>query len=81
MADYYKAFQVLSSSRPIGMGVVGAIPVSEMLAYLDVIEVRDREERETFITMVQALDSVYLPHVNKSAEAEADKAKPARKRR
>lgn len=81
VADYYKAFQILSSSRPIGMGAVGAIPVSEMAAYLGLFGVRDREERETFIKMMQALDSVYLKHMSKRAEAAPEKAKASRKRR
>jgi len=81
VADYYKAFQMLSSSRPIGMGAVGAIPISEMAAYLDLFGILDHEERELFITMMQALDSVYLKHVNKSAEAKPETAKAPRKRR
>ena len=81
VADHYKAFQTLSNSRPIGMGVVGAIPISEIAVYLDLFRVCDYGERETFITMMQAIDSVYLKHVNKRDEAAAPKPKPQRKRR
>jgi len=81
VADYYKAFQILSSSRPIGMGAVGAIPISEMAAYLGLFGVRDHEEREHFIKMMQALDSVYLTHMNKRAEAATEQSKAPRKRR
>ncbi len=68
LAEYYRAFNALSSSRQVGMGGVGPIPMSEMAAYFEVFEVRDLEERDTYITMIQALDSVYLKHVNKPSD-------------
>ena len=75
MADYYRAFHVLSASRQLGMGVVGPIALSEILAYFVMYEVSDYEERETYVTMIQALDSVYLSQMNKSAETPDAKAK------
>lgn len=80
MTDYYKAFQVLSASRPIGMGAVGAIPLSEIAAYLALFGVYDYEERDAYVTMIQALDSVYLQHVNKSQAASPTKAGPKKRR-
>jgi hypothetical protein len=71
VVDYYRAFNVLSASRPLGMGAVGSIPVSEIAAYLNLFEVHDYEEREAYVTMIQALDSVYLKRVNKSTESKA----------
>lgn len=80
VADCYAAFQMLSNSRPVGMGGVGPIPISEMLAYFETFEIHDPEERETYITMIQALDSVYLAHVNKPVEASGGAQRPPRKR-
>lgn len=81
VADYYKAFQLLSFSRPVGMGGVGAIPISEMVAYFGLAGIHDPDERETFVTMMQALDSTYLTHVNKKSEETVQKAqRPPRRR-
>lgn len=81
LGDYYKAFNLLSTSRQLGMGAAGAIPMSEMMAYFEVFEVHDLDERETTITMIKALDSVYLKHVNKKSEEIKPKGKVPRKRR
>jgi len=82
-ADYYRAFQTLSTSRPTGMGGVGAIPLSEMMAYFALSEIRDPDERETYVKMIQALDSTYLTHMNKKSEDAASSSgkKPPRRRR
>jgi hypothetical protein len=74
--EYYRAFHTLSSSRPMGMGGVGPIPISEVLAYFEVFEVRDPDERETYVTMIQALDSVYLQKQSERSGSGA-KSKPA----
>lgn len=79
-AEYYRAFQVLSASRPIGMGGVGAIPVSEMMAYFGLAEVLDPDERDTYVKMIQALDSTYLKHVNTKSDEKKPKAKSPRRR-
>lgn len=68
VAEYYRAFQVLSSSRMIGMGGASAIPISEIVAYFALCEVRDPDEREAYVKMIQALDSAYLQKVNKPSE-------------
>lgn len=83
VAEQYRAFQMLSASRPVGMGGVGAIPLSEIAVYLDLFEVHDFDERDAYITMIQALDSVYLKHMAQKASESAPKtkAKPPRKRR
>lgn len=74
--DYYNAFNVLSSSRPSGMGGVGPIPLSEILAYFSIFEIHDPDDRVTYITMMQSLDSVYLSHINKRTD-KVDNAAPA----
>lgn len=61
---FYDAFQILTNSRPVGMGAVLPIPLSEIKAYLEITEVRDIEDRVTFIKMMQSLDAVYTNQVN-----------------
>ena len=83
LSGYYAAFNLLSSSRQLGMGAVGAIPMSEIAAYFEMFEVHDLDERETTITMIKALDSVYLKHVNKPKDGTVEKPanRPWKKRR
>ena len=83
VVEYYSAFQTLSASRPVGMGGVGSIPISEMMAYFELVEIRDPDERLTYVTMTQALDSVYLKHVHKTPDRPetADGEEPKQKAR
>gem|GEM_PF-877422 len=59
MVFYWNAFVVLSQSRPIGLGV-GAIPLSDMKAFCDLMEITGVEERMTFIRLMQAMDSIVV---------------------
>lgn len=81
VTEYFRAFQILSFSRPIGMSGVGSIPVSEMVAYFALCEIHDPDEREAYVTMIQALDSAYLLHVNKTPEKKAADARLQPRRR
>lgn len=60
----YDAFWLCDSGRRIYQGSVGRIPLSEMVAYMSVYDVGEAEERQLFITMMRALDSVYVKKVN-----------------
>lgn len=51
---------VLNDSRPIGMGGVGSIPLSEIKAYCDLYAVEDLEDVDRLVTMIKVLDSEYL---------------------
>lgn len=51
---------LLSSSRIIVMGEIGAIPVSEIKAFLDLIGVTDLDERWDFLMIIKGLDEHYL---------------------
>ena len=60
------AFKNLSSSRAVGFGI-GAIPVSEILAYCELFRIDGEDEREDMLYYVSELDMEYLGHVNKDA--------------
>jgi hypothetical protein len=59
---YYSGYMVLTSSRPMGMGGPGAIPLTEITAYLDLIGERDDDERMRWVRLIRSMDSVYLQH-------------------
>lgn len=71
VSTYWEAFQYLGTSRALHQGGVGPIPLSEIVAYMDVVYLRDVDARLTFIKMIQSLDSVYVLHVNEKAEQRA----------
>src|SRR6188508_1017219 len=77
--SYFHAFNTLSASRPMGMGAVGAIPVSEMHAYFLLFDITDLDERSTYIKMIQALDAVYLRKVNSTSDTKAADGKSPEK--
>ena len=77
VTEYWEAFQILGSSRTAHQGGIGPIPLSEIVAYMDVVYLRDIDERLTFVTMIQSLDNVYVKHINDKAakRAKAERAK------
>ena len=83
VTDYWEAFQVLSGSRIVHQGGIGPIPLTEIVAYMDAVYLRNVDERLKLIKMIQSLDSVYTTHVNaKSKKHMADaKANAGRRRR
>ena len=85
-AEYWEAYKVLGGSRIVHQGGIGPIPLSEIAAYMDVVGVRDVDERLKFIRMIQALDGVYVTHINAQAKQKSEarrremKAKKPRRR-
>lgn len=69
---YWEAFQVLSSSRLVHQGGIGPIPLSEMVAYMNATNLVDVDERLTMIRMIQALDKVYVKHINSKVKRESE---------
>ena len=63
LAWIVEAFYVLSGSRQIGMGV-GAIPISEIEAYIHLYGLID-EDIDRFIKLIAAMDSAYVQHANR----------------
>ncbi len=79
VSEYWAGFQVLGGSRIVHQGGIGPIPLTEIVAYIDVIYLSDVDERLKFIRMIQSLDSVYVKHVNtKASKRLADKKAAAR---
>ena len=60
LAQILENYMLLSSSRINVMGEVGAIPVSEIVAFLDIQGVTDLNERWDFLMIIKGLDSHYL---------------------
>ena len=56
----WSAFVILSGSRQVGMGGACAIPVSEIVAYCELIGITDSECRVTLLRRIQILDGEYL---------------------
>lgn len=75
--EYWDAYQVLSSSRMVHQGGIGPIPLSEMVAYMDATNLTDVDDRLRFIKMMQALDKVYVSHINERAKRESEKRRQA----
>jgi len=69
---YYNAFQTCNISRPAGAVGYCAIPISEILSYLQLVGIALREERVKYLHLIQELDRIALDHW---AE-EAKKASP-----
>lgn len=62
----WNAFAFLSPSRPMGMEV-GAIPLTEILAYLDEHEVRG-EWRADMVALIRDLDNAFREHCRAQSE-------------
>lgn len=57
-----KGYDVLHQSRQVYQGGPQAIPVSEVLAYLELLNVRSVEDRLLFLSTIKMLDVIYLNH-------------------
>jgi hypothetical protein len=71
---FVDSFYALHAARSGGMGGPNAIPISEVLAYLQLMGIASVEARAKYLRLIQRLDSVYLAHA-------AEKAEQARKTR
>jgi hypothetical protein len=64
LVPYWMAFQALSPSRRIGMGI-GAIPLSEIESYIRIYGIEDQEERENLVYLTGEMDRVFIEYCNK----------------
>lgn len=55
----WEAWEALRLSRPVGWSI-GAIPVSEVLAYCTLLEISNLDFRGWLLRAVQALDAEFL---------------------
>jgi hypothetical protein len=72
---YTEAFRDLALTRPLGMGAIGHIPVTEVLAWGHMTGVDDLE---TLWRHVHALDAVYVRHFMDEQARDAAHAKRQR---
>jgi len=77
-APYFEAFHALSPSRNMGFESAGAIPVGEILAYCELIGLKNDDDRRLMLRFVRVLDNAYLKAVKKNDGATN---KPSRRRR
>lgn len=63
----WEGFTTLSGSRQMGYGAAQPLQLTEILSYLDYRGIRDSDEREEFVHLVQALDRRYVAeHIARS---------------
>jgi len=67
---YYMAFNELSTSRQMGMGL-GYIPYREISSYLDENEIFHPDERTRFRRFITFLDNIYVKKNNEKSEAKS----------
>lgn len=70
LVPFWRAFNELSRTRPVGMGV-GAIPMSEILAWLDLHEIGGFEDRIEYARWIGYLDSLFLEYQSKKQQQES----------
>ncbi len=62
------AFELLNASRQsTAMGQLAQITLSEVMAYFNIYDITNLDDREEFLTMIYALDRVYIDHHNKKS--------------
>ena len=70
---YLSAFYDLSSCRSVGSEVVGDIPFTAILVWLEFWRVC-REEAEIFLEVIPRLDKIYLDHIYLKRQESLEKA-------
>ena len=60
---YYEAFSALNSARPVGASGNEPIPVSEVLAYLQLVGIASPDERSKYLRLIQKMDATYKAYV------------------
>jgi hypothetical protein len=58
-STFWEVFLLLSRSRRMGMSL-GAIPISEVLAYCEFYSIVDVDERDSLLRIISMVDSYYL---------------------
>lgn len=73
---YYNTFQRISRSRSASMAGALPIPISEIRAYCEFLEIHNVELKERILGHVINLDNTYLAYLDtKSKEDAKDKSK------
>lgn len=56
----YEAFFLLTDSRPVHFGGLGAIPLSEIESYMRVDGIEEWDDRYRFMLLIKRMDAEYL---------------------
>ena len=56
------------------MGGPEPIKLQEVLAYFEIVDIRDRATRRRYLDLIQMMDGVYLEHAAAQAEARSKSA-------
>jgi len=79
-APYYLAFNEVSTSRQMGMGL-GHIPYSEITGYLNENDIDHPEDRKRYRKFIVLLDNLYVKKSNEKSENKSKKKSPSPKRK
>jgi hypothetical protein len=69
LVGVWGAYTLLSGSRPMTEVGPGPIPLTEIKAYLEILQVEKIESRLYLIRMVKALDDMYLENYREKTQA------------
>ena len=72
LGPIWQAFNELHSARPSGFGPM-AIPVSEILAWMDLQGIYDRETRLEYYSLIRVMDIYWLKWAAKENESKKKK--------
>jgi hypothetical protein len=72
----WDAFAELSCRRPVGFGP-GAIPMTEIVAWLDLHQVEEMEERTEFVELIGVMDREWLTWADKKRKEKVPDARPS----
>lgn len=72
---YRNAFRRLTSRRQFNEAGPQAIPMSEIIGYLDGTDITDYDEREVYIETICAMDEVYMEYVAKKRQEVLNQSK------
>lgn len=60
---YYEAFSALNASRQAGASGNESIPISEVLAYLQLVGIASPGARSKYLRLIQQMDATYKAFV------------------
>lgn len=76
----YEAFNRLATQRHFGETGPQYIRLEAVLAYADLVGIDDREDREDFVFLIEAMDRAYIAELAEKRERESRrKSKPSSK--
>jgi hypothetical protein len=64
---FWEAYHIVSNSRSFHSAGVAGIPLSQILAYFEIYDIKDLELRNLYLYHIQRLDSAYLEYTSKKS--------------